>query len=108
MVGRRQRDQSSDGHVRETAPLEAFMSIRDQLQRGPLGFGAAPLGDMFRAIPASLIVVFATAFAPAPLQRREPRGVFVERFTEPAEDVTKGYRSFGYETTLRGCKADVS
>jgi len=63
---------------------------------------------MRRAILASLIVVFATAFAPAPLQRREPRGVFVERFTEPAEDVTKGYRSFGYETTLRGCKADVS
>ena len=27
------------------------MSIRDQLQGGPLGFGAAPLGNMFRAIP---------------------------------------------------------
>ena len=41
----------ADGQVREIAPLEAFMSIRDQLQRGPLGFGAAPLGNMFRAIP---------------------------------------------------------
>lgn len=27
------------------------MSIRQQLRHGPLGFGAAPLGNMFRAIP---------------------------------------------------------
>ena len=27
------------------------MSIRDQLRAGPLGFGAAPLGNMFRNIP---------------------------------------------------------
>src|SRR5215470_3752259 len=27
------------------------MSIRDHLPAGPLGFGAAPLGNMFRAIP---------------------------------------------------------
>ena len=28
------------------------MRIRDRLLNGPLGFGAAPLGDMFRNIPA--------------------------------------------------------
>jgi aryl-alcohol dehydrogenase-like predicted oxidoreductase len=27
------------------------MSIRDKLLTGPLGFGAAPLGNMFRNIP---------------------------------------------------------
>ena len=27
------------------------MSIRDKLISGPLGFGAAPLGNMFRNIP---------------------------------------------------------
>jgi aryl-alcohol dehydrogenase-like predicted oxidoreductase len=27
------------------------MSIRDKLLSGPLGFGAAPLGNMFRNIP---------------------------------------------------------
>jgi D-threo-aldose 1-dehydrogenase len=27
------------------------MSIRDNLISGPLGFGAAPLGNMFRNIP---------------------------------------------------------
>ena len=27
------------------------MGIRDQLRAGPLGFGAAPLGNMFRNIP---------------------------------------------------------
>ena len=27
------------------------MGIRDQLRAGPLGFGAAPLGNMFRKIP---------------------------------------------------------
>jgi D-threo-aldose 1-dehydrogenase len=27
------------------------MSIKDKLPRGPLGFGAAPLGNMFRNIP---------------------------------------------------------
>jgi hypothetical protein len=28
------------------------MSIRDKLISGPLGFGSAPLGNMFRNIPA--------------------------------------------------------
>ena len=27
------------------------MSIRDKLLSGPMGFGAAPLGNMFRNIP---------------------------------------------------------
>ena len=27
------------------------MSLRQSLQHGPLGFGTAPLGNMFRAIP---------------------------------------------------------
>jgi hypothetical protein len=63
---------------------------------------------MRAVLPASLLVLAAAAFAPAPLPRREPRGVFVERFAEPAGDATRGYRSFDYETTVRGCKADVS
>lgn len=31
----------------------------------------------------------------------------VERFTVPAPDATKGYRSFVYEATVPGCKAEV-
>src|SRR5215470_11519876 len=31
-------------------PLGGIMSIRDKLIGGPLGFGAAPLGNMFRNI----------------------------------------------------------
>jgi D-threo-aldose 1-dehydrogenase len=31
------------------------MSIRDKLISGPLGFGAAPLGNMFRNIPAAQV-----------------------------------------------------
>lgn len=34
-------------------------------------------------------------------------GGHVEGFTAPAADATRGYRSFGYETTVPGCKAEV-
>jgi D-threo-aldose 1-dehydrogenase len=39
------------------------MSIRDKLLSGPLGFGVAPLGNMFRNIPDEE----ATAFWDAPV-----------------------------------------
>src|SRR5215470_14435744 len=39
------------GKGRETATGGGVMSIRDKLISGPLGFGSAPLGNMFRNIP---------------------------------------------------------
>jgi hypothetical protein len=49
-------------------------------------------------------VVGTVAFAPV-----EPRPkTFVERFTVPAKDVTNGSRSFFYEATIDGCKAEVT
>jgi len=41
------------GIVRPTRKSEEIMSIREYLLNGPLGFGAAPLGNMFRDIPDS-------------------------------------------------------
>ena len=42
------------------------MSIKDRLLDGPLGFGAAPLGNMFRNIPEEE----ALGTSPARLKRR--------------------------------------
>src|SRR5262245_43308415 len=36
-----------------TLSAEEIMSVREYLLNGPLGFGAAPLGNMFRDIPDS-------------------------------------------------------
>jgi hypothetical protein len=58
-------------------------------------------GLLFTILP---FIFAALAFAPV-----DPRPkAFVERFTVAAKDVTKGYRSFLYEATIDGCKAEVT
>jgi hypothetical protein len=59
-----------------------------------------------QGLPFTLLsfIIGALAFAPV-----EPRPkVFVERFTVSANDITKGYRSFLYEASIEGCKAEVT
>src|SRR5262245_6642274 len=41
----------SPSSVKETKPLKDKMGVRNALLAGPLGYGGAPLGNMFRNIP---------------------------------------------------------
>src|SRR5215831_19403899 len=53
LVLRRKADESRNGERSSHSQhcRRIMMSIRDELLSGPLGFGAAPLGNMFRNIP---------------------------------------------------------
>src|SRR5215468_946322 len=53
VVLRRKADESRNGERSSHSQhcRRIMMSIRDELLSGPLGFGAAPLGNMFRNIP---------------------------------------------------------
>ena len=60
------------------------MQIRNALLNGPLGFGAAPLGNMFRNIPDEEPV----ATVEAALHKKHPWQVAGPTFHQPNRELT--------------------